>query len=58
VAWFRDPPAGAEPTPPPASMVAATWFLVLLSVYFGIDATLPASLADAAASALLGIGGG
>jgi multicomponent Na+:H+ antiporter subunit D len=31
---------------------------VLLSVYFGIDATLPAGLADGAASALLGIGGG
>jgi hypothetical protein len=27
--------------------------LVLLSVYFGIDATLPAGLADGAASALL-----
>jgi multicomponent Na+:H+ antiporter subunit D len=32
--------------------------LVLLSVFFGIDPTLPAGLADAAASALLGFGGG
>lgn len=39
-------------------MVAAIWFLVLLSVYFGIDASLPAHLADAAAEALLGKGGG
>jgi multicomponent Na+:H+ antiporter subunit D len=58
VAWFREPPAGVEPASPPASMVAATWFLVLLSVYFGIDARLPAGLADAAAAALLGVGGG
>lgn len=57
VAWFRESPALAESKKPPASMVAAIWFLVLLSVYFGIDATLPAALADAAASALLGDGG-
>ncbi|HEX2133885.1 MAG TPA: monovalent cation/H+ antiporter subunit D family protein [Actinophytocola sp.] len=62
-AWFRDPPADppaglpADRPRPPASMVAAIWSLVLLSVYFGIDATLPAGLADAAASALLGDGG-
>ncbi|MGW0735149.1 proton-conducting transporter transmembrane domain-containing protein [Streptomyces sp. NPDC002851] len=42
---------------PPASMVAAIWFLVLLSLYFGIDPTLPAHLADAAAEALLGNAG-
>jgi multicomponent Na+:H+ antiporter subunit D len=58
VAWFREPPAGAEPASPSVSMTAATWFLVLLTVYFGIDATLPAGLAEGAASALLGIGGG
>ena len=59
VAWFRDPPSPpVEPAKPPASMVAATWFLVLVSVYFGLDATLPATLADAAAQALLGTGGG
>lgn len=68
VAWFREPPADGEttrsaasspmPAPAPVSMVAATWFLVVLTVYFGIDPTLPAGLADAAASALLGVGGG
>jgi multicomponent Na+:H+ antiporter subunit D len=52
-AWFREPPTDAKPAGAPASMGAATWFLVLLSVYFGIDATLPAGLADGAASALL-----
>ena len=56
LAWFREPPTDAKPAGAPASMVAATWFLVLLSVYFGIDATLPAGLADGAASALLGGG--
>jgi multicomponent Na+:H+ antiporter subunit D len=60
VAWFREPPALTglpEHRKAPASMVAAIWFLVLVSVYFGIDATLPAALADAAAAALLGNGG-
>ena len=58
VAWFREPPPRAEPASPSVSMAAATGFLVLLTVYFGIDATLPAGLADGAAAALLGIGGG
>jgi multicomponent Na+:H+ antiporter subunit D len=58
IAWFRDPPEGTEPARAPASMVASVWFLALLSVYFGIDATVPSRLADAAASALLGMGGG
>ncbi|MQA97441.1 MAG: monovalent cation/H+ antiporter subunit D family protein [Streptosporangiales bacterium] len=58
VAWFREPTADAEPAAAPASMVTAIWFLVLLSVSFGFDASLPAHLADAAASALLGNGGG
>jgi multicomponent Na+:H+ antiporter subunit D len=57
VAWFREPVALTEPRKPPASMVAAIWVLVLVSVYFGLDATLPATLADAAADALLGTGG-
>jgi multicomponent Na+:H+ antiporter subunit D len=56
VAWFRDPSTTTEPKKPPASMVAAIWVLVLVSVYFGLDATLPATLADAAADALLGGG--
>lgn len=54
VAWFREPATLTEPKMPPASMVAAIWVLVLASVYFGLDATLPAGLADAAADALLG----
>lgn len=58
IAWFREPPHRAEPANPSVSMTAATWLLVLLTVYFGIDPTLPAGLAEGAASALLGIGGG
>jgi multicomponent Na+:H+ antiporter subunit D len=62
VAWFREPcavePDSAPPARPPASMVAATWCLVLLTVYFGVDPTLPAGFADGAASQLLGPGGG
>jgi multicomponent Na+:H+ antiporter subunit D len=57
VAWFREPEEPGETTQPPGSMVAVVWVLVLASVYFGLDATLPAALADAAADALLGTGG-
>jgi multicomponent Na+:H+ antiporter subunit D len=57
VAWFREPPDTAVPAKAPASMTAAVWVLVLASVYFGLDASLPAGLADAAAAALLGKGG-
>lgn len=56
VAWFREPAASADPARLPASMVAAIWVLVLGSVYFGLDATLTADLARAAADALLGGG--
>jgi multicomponent Na+:H+ antiporter subunit D len=56
-AWFRSPTTFTVARKAPASMVAAVWFLVLLSVYFGVDATLPAGLADSAASALLRNGG-
>nr|CEL17514.1 NADH-ubiquinone oxidoreductase chain N [Kibdelosporangium sp. MJ126-NF4]CTQ91259.1 NADH-ubiquinone oxidoreductase chain N (EC 1.6.5.3) [Kibdelosporangium sp. MJ126-NF4] len=57
IAWFREPTGQTQPVKPPASMIAAVWSLVLLSVYFGVDASLPARLADLAASALLPGGG-
>lgn len=56
VAWFREPAGDTEPIRPPVAMVAAMWVLVLASVYFGLDATLTADLARAAADALLGGG--
>jgi multicomponent Na+:H+ antiporter subunit D len=58
VAWFRETPVGVEPKSPPWSMAAAIWFLVVMSVYIGIDPSLPAALAGSAAAALLGTGGG
>jgi multicomponent Na+:H+ antiporter subunit D len=56
VAWLREPSVRVEPAKAPPSMAIATGILVALSVYFGLDATLPARLAQAAASALLGGG--
>ncbi|XVV00230.1 monovalent cation/H+ antiporter subunit D family protein [Actinosynnema sp. CA-248983] len=58
VAWFREPVLVTALNRPPVSMVAVVWVLTALSVYFGLDAALPAGLADEAASALLGGGGG
>ena len=55
IAWFREPPAGA-PEPPPLSMTAATWLLVLLNLYLGLDSGLLGALAQNAARALLGGG--
>ncbi len=57
VAWFREPAPVTTTARAPVSMVAVTWVLVMITVWFGIDASLPASLADAAAQALLGGGG-
>ena len=59
IGWFREPSGStAAAGTTPVSMGVATWALVLASLYFGVDPRLPASLADAAASALLGPGGG
>jgi multicomponent Na+:H+ antiporter subunit D len=58
IGWFREPSGTPAARTTPPSMAAATWFLVLVSLYFGFDPTLPASLADSAADALLGRGGG
>ena len=57
VAWFREPAPVTEAAGPPVSMLVVTWAMVLVTLWFGIDASLPASLADAAAQALLGGGG-
>lgn len=54
IGWFRPPRDAAAIERPPPSMAAATWFLVLLSLYFGIDATWPVTLAERAAATLLG----
>lgn len=54
IGWFRESPETAAIERPPPSMIATTWLLVLLSLYLGVDETLPAALADGAAAALLG----
>lgn len=54
VGWFRDPvetPALPRPAP---TMVAATWVLVAMSLYLGVQPGLTATLADRAATALFG----
>lgn len=58
-AWFRDPPerSGEALARPPAGMVAVTWVLVAATLYVGLHPDGPATLADAAAAALLGGGG-
>lgn len=54
IGWFRQPREFGEIERPPLSMAASTWFLVLLSLYFGIDATVPVTLAERAAATLVG----
>jgi multicomponent Na+:H+ antiporter subunit D len=53
-AWFREPPAEGRMREAPPSMTAATWALVLLSLYLGLDSERIATLAQSAAGALLG----
>lgn len=54
IAWFREPPAGPRPAAVPLSMATATWALVLLNVYLGMDSGALGAYAEAAAHALLG----
>lgn len=54
IAWFREPVETPPLRKPAPSMVAMTWLLVLMSLYFGASPVLPAALADGAAAALLG----
>ncbi|MFB8774805.1 monovalent cation/H+ antiporter subunit D family protein [Streptomyces broussonetiae] len=58
IAWFREPGNDAPPAPPAPSTVTAVWALALLSLAVGLAPSFPAELADAAAAALLGTGGG
>lgn len=57
-AYFRDAPheEGGKPRPTeaPWGLLAPTWALVLLNVYFGIDAGRTAAVAERAAQVLLG----
>lgn len=53
--FFRPSPAGAtRAREAPVGVLAPLWVLAGLSLWFGIDASLPDSLANSAAAALLG----
>lgn len=57
-AYFRDAPENRDgkpfPSEAPLGLLAPTWALVLLNVYFGIDAGRTAAVAEQAAQVLLG----
>ncbi len=54
IGWFREPVENPPLREPAPSMIAMTWLLVLMSLYFGVSPVLPATFADGAADALLG----
>ncbi|MEX0853399.1 MAG: monovalent cation/H+ antiporter subunit D family protein [Bauldia sp.] len=52
-AWFREPSAAAMgATEAPVSMLVPIWLLAVATVFLGLDARLPAGIAEQAASAL------
>jgi len=54
-AYFRAPPEGAaEVSEAPLALLIPTWIMALASLYFGIDGTTTANVAQAAAMALIG----
>ncbi|MDH3208402.1 MAG: monovalent cation/H+ antiporter subunit D family protein [Gemmatimonadota bacterium] len=54
VAYFQSPDPDYEIREAPLSMLIPTWILVAASFYFGIDASLTASVATQAAETLIG----
>lgn len=55
VIWFRDTgPAAARATDPPPSMLAPILLLMAAVVYFGVETSLTAGIAERAAALLLG----
>ena len=53
--FFRAPaPGAARAKEAPVGVLAPLWIAAGLSVWFGLDASLPESLADAGAAALFG----
>ncbi|MBI4539035.1 MAG: monovalent cation/H+ antiporter subunit D family protein [Gemmatimonadetes bacterium] len=55
-AYFRPAPAGRTVKEAPLALLVPTWVLILANIYFGVNATLTAGVARAAAERLLGIG--
>ncbi len=55
-AWLHAPADGAAVREQPLSMLIPAWILVFACVWFGIDTSLTAEIAERAAAALLGRG--
>ena len=55
-AYFREPPPGAPAGEAPLTLLAPTWVLITLNVYFGIETSLPVGVAGHAARSLMGAG--
>jgi len=57
VAYFKQPVGRPKQgiAEAPVSMLVPLWIMTAASVYFGINATITANIADAAAKALLGV---
>ncbi len=53
-AYFREFPGDRETREAPAALLVPTWALVVLNVYFGIDATRTVGVAERAAEILMG----
>ncbi|MEM9146178.1 MAG: monovalent cation/H+ antiporter subunit D family protein [Pseudomonadota bacterium] len=57
VAWFREPsPEAAAPRPVPVEMLAVTWILAALCIYFGFETDISAGVPAEAARILIGGG--
>ena len=56
VAYFQEPPEGAERREAPASLLIPTALLIAGTIFFGISTTWSAGIARKAAEALLGAG--
>jgi multicomponent Na+:H+ antiporter subunit D len=57
LAYLQKPAEGAGPCEAPLSMLIPTWILIWGTVYFGLDTTLTAQVAETAAAQLMGLGG-
>ena len=53
VAYLQEPPEGRQASEAPLSMLIPTWILIGASIYFGIDTSVSAGVAETAARLLL-----
>jgi multicomponent Na+:H+ antiporter subunit D len=57
LAYLQKPAEGEESCEAPLSMLIPTWILIWGTVYFGLDTTLTAQIAETAAAQMMGLGG-